>query len=276
MWVIDAGMSNADAHCPPQLLLYDLNTDELLHRYRFPASLYTRGASLFITPLADVRDPPPRGSCRRTMVYVADVNYHGLVVYDFMQNKAWRVENMFMYPDPNHGLHSLAGEKFVLMDGIFGLATDKKNLYFHPLASATEFAVPLRIIDNSTLFENNVENMYEAFRPLGKRSSECAASAMDSNGNLYCVTLYPIELIVWNVNTAYDKKNLKKLPISSEELEFVSGMKVIRNNEGNEELWMISNRYQVFLFPNQVFNGFTMSSLCLYSLETGSWQPRFQ
>lgn len=245
MWVIDSSRDNGETKCPPQLLLFDLNTDQIIHRYRFNTDINIPRASLFITPIVDVRDPPPRGSCRRAMVYVADVSFHGLVVYDFMQNKAWRIENTFMYPDPNYGFHTLAGESFILMDGIFGMSTDKENLYFHPLSSATEYAVPLKVIDNSTLFERNIESMPEAFRPLGKRSSPCAASAIDDNNNIYCVTFNPIELISWNVNSPYDSKNIKKLPIRSEELQFVSGMKVVRNHQGNEELWMISIRYQV-------------------------------
>lgn len=248
MWVIDSGMVGLHAECPPQLLLFDLNTDQVIHRYRFNESLYTPGASLFVTPIVDVRDPPPRGSCRRAMVYIADVNYHGLVVYDFMQNNAWRIENMFMYPDPNHGHHTVAGDSFILMDGIIGLAADKQNLYFHPMASITEYSVPLKIIDNATMFEHDMGAMHEAFRPLGQRSSECVVSAMDSNFNMYCVTFNPIELIMWNVNRPYDSKNFKKIPISSADLQFVSGMKVVRNHQGNEELWMLSNKFQVCFF----------------------------
>lgn len=245
MWVLDSGMAAGQYQCPPQLLLFDLNTDQLIHRFRFDSSLHIPTASLFVTPIVDVRDPPPRGSCRHTMVYAADVNYHGLVVYDFMQNKGWRIENMHMYPDPRHGNHTIAGDSFVLMDGIIGLATDKKNLYFHPMASIEEFAVPLNVIDDQTLFQNNVEAHQDLFKPLGKRASNCVVSAMDSNNNMYCVTFNPIELIYWNVNTPYDIKNIKKIPINPQELEFVSGIKVERNHLGNEELWMVSNRYQV-------------------------------
>ncbi|KAM7363837.1 L-dopachrome tautomerase yellow-e [Cochliomyia hominivorax] len=254
MWVIDSGMIGLHPECPPQLILFDLNTDQVIHRYRFNNSLYTSGASLFVTPIVDVRDPPPRGSCRRTMVYVADVNYHGLVVYDFMQNNAWRIQNMYMYPDPNHGLHTVAGDSFILMDGIIGMATDNQNLYFHPMASVTEYAVPLKVIDNGTIFEHDEGAMHDAFKVLGQRSSECVVSAMDSNNNMFCVTFNPIELIMWNVNKPYNKLSFKKIPISSSELQFVSGMKVVRNHQGNEELWMLSNKFQKLATGSQNFN----------------------
>jgi len=37
------------------------------------------------------------------------------------------------------------------------------------------------------------------------------------------------------------------LPAEADELQFVSGMKVVENAEGQEELWLISNRFQVGL-----------------------------
>lgn len=244
MWVIDSGNVGGVQHCPPQLLQFDLNTDTLMHRFRFPNETYTPGASLFISPNLLVQDPPPRGNCARTIIYVPDVTYHGLVVYDHMANAAWRVEHRFMYPDPDYGLHTIAGESFTLMDGIFTVNNDKRNLYFHPLASVSEYSVPLSVLNRRQNWENGVDAMSDQFKLLGRRKSECAASAIDSRMNLYCVTFNPIKLFAWNVNTPYTTRNFGNLPAKSNELQFVSGMKVARNNQGKEELWMLSNRFQ--------------------------------
>uniref|UniRef100_A0A1I8PZ57 Bee-milk protein n=1 Tax=Stomoxys calcitrans TaxID=35570 RepID=A0A1I8PZ57_STOCA len=244
MWVMDSGSVGVETRCPPQLLLFDLNTDQLLHRYRLNTTVYTPSASLFVTPIVVVKDPPPRGSCRRSMVYVADVNFHGLVVYDFMSNSSWRAEHTFMYPDPDYGTHTVARESFTLMDGIIGMTTNKRHLFFHSMASISEYAVPLQVLDNSTHFVNGASGAPETYIDLGKRSSECVATATDSRDNVYCVTFNPIELISWNVNTRYNNKSFKRIPINQQLIEFVSGMKVVTNNQGKEELWMISNRFQ--------------------------------
>ncbi|XP_034652989.1 major royal jelly protein 1 [Drosophila subobscura] len=244
LWVIDSGLIGSEQLCPPQLLQFDLNTDRLLHRYRFPNDTYTPRASLFITPSVLVQDPPPRGTCSRTMIYIADVNFHGLVVYDQQANASWRAENRFMYPDPDYGHHTIAGESFDLMDGLFSVNNDKRNLYFHPLASVGEYAVPLSVLNRRENWANGVEAMADQFKLLGRRKSECAASAMDSMSNLYCVTFNPIKLFVWNVNTPYGSRNFGALPAKAEELQFVSGMKVVRNPAGYEELWLLSNRFQ--------------------------------
>jgi len=149
-----------------------------------------------------------------------------------------------MYPDPDFGTHTIAGESFTLMDGIFALSTDKRNLYFHPLASISEYAVPLNILDNRTIWESSTVAMENQFLALGTRSSECAAQAIDSRKNLYCVTLNPIKLISWNVATSYKPRHLREIPANPQLIQFVSGMKVVRNHAGVEELWMMSNRFQ--------------------------------
>lgn len=245
MWVMDSGNFAGTQPCPPQLLLFDLNSDRLLHRYRFPNETYTAAASLFITPSVVVQDPPPRGNCARTMIYVADVTHHAIVVYDHLANAAWRVEHRFMYPDPDYGYHTIAGESFELMDGIFAVNNDKRNLYFHPMASISEYSVPLSVLNRRQNWENGGKPPSDQFKLLGRRRSECAASAMDSRANLYCVTLNPVKLFAWNVNTPYLPQNFGNLPARHSHLQFVSGMKVVRNPEGQEELWMISNRFQV-------------------------------
>ncbi|XP_037714860.1 protein yellow-like [Drosophila subpulchrella] len=244
MWIVDTGSIGTTTYCPPQLLQFDLNTDTLLHRYRFLNSTYTPSASLFITPNVLVKDPAPAGTCNNTMVYVADVTFHGLMVYDHEAQTSWRVENRFMYPAPDHGKHIIANETFYLMDGLFALTNDKTNLYFHPMATASEYAVPLSALNNQDNWANNPEALPEQFTLLGSRSSECAASAIDSLNNIYCVTFNPIQLISWNTNTTYTPENFVVLPAEADELEFVSGMKVVKNPEGQEELWLISNRFQ--------------------------------
>lgn len=51
LWVLDTGKVGDVVKCPPQLLVFDLTTDKLVKRYRFPSSQYT-AASLFITPVS--------------------------------------------------------------------------------------------------------------------------------------------------------------------------------------------------------------------------------
>lgn len=123
---MDTGRIGAQQYCQPQLLVFNLDTDTLIHRYRFPENQFKSGVSLFLTPVLDVKDPPP-GRCLDTKVYIADVTGFGLIVYDSRANRSWRVQNKLFYPNPNYGTHTIAGESFDLMDGIFGLALTPAN-----------------------------------------------------------------------------------------------------------------------------------------------------
>lgn len=50
MWVLDNGIVNRVRVCPPQLLLFNLTNDKLMHRYKFPRNQYIE-TSAFITPV---------------------------------------------------------------------------------------------------------------------------------------------------------------------------------------------------------------------------------
>lgn len=127
MWVLDSGRIGDKQLCHPQLIIFDLNTDNRLYTFKIPLSQFHPGLSNFVTPIIDVRDPPPYGRCSNTMVYMADVTGFGLVVFDLHRLKSWRIENKLMFPDPDFGTFTVAGESFDLMDGILGMTLSPKT-----------------------------------------------------------------------------------------------------------------------------------------------------
>lgn len=84
------------------------------------------------------------------------------------------------------------------MDGLFGLALtprtflnddsnlvfgqfnqqNERSLYFHSLASDSENSVPLRIINNASLFEKNENAAPSSFKMIGKRGIQAACKFM--------------------------------------------------------------------------------------------------
>lgn len=78
--------------------------------------------------VVDVRVPVT--TCSETMVYIADVQGFGLVVYNYQQNWAWRFENRLMYPDPEYGSINIQGDSFELLHGIFALALSPKGNFY--------------------------------------------------------------------------------------------------------------------------------------------------
>lgn len=161
------------------------------------------------------------------------------------------------------------------MDGPLALSISKgplrnrdtdRSLIFHSLASGTENAVQLRVLNNSTVWENNQQALPDEFRVIGRRGSQAggkyaccvrcfslncklgifAAQAMDKNGNLFFVMLNPLSLVCWNSQTPYNVDNIKIVYRNDAALQFASGAKIVKNLSGDEELWIVTNRLQVW------------------------------
>lgn len=274
LWIVDTGKVGDRRICLPKIIAFDLRTDQMIHRYEIPASQLVCDVSLLVSIIVDVRDPPPRGTCSNTMAYVADVTGNGLIVYDMARGKSWRVTNKLMNPNPDHGTFSIANESFDLMDGIISMALSPKSvaenshtdfsfnsayssarssralglndrlMFFHALAAVSENAVRTSVLNNDTLWEDDVGAMPRAFRVIGRRTTQSAAEAMDSNGNLYFGLLNQMAIACWDSTTNYNPHSFKIVSQNSETLQFPSGIKVIRNRKGVEELWVMSCRFQ--------------------------------
>lgn len=163
-----------------------------------------------------------------------------------------RIEIELMYPYPNMGTHTISGESFDLMDGIFGMAVDKgqhdkRLLYFHSLASEHENSVPVSVLHNRTAWEDDDGSAYtKSFQILGPRGSQSAASAIDANGNLFFGLNALNAIACWDTTRKpLTRAAVKTLVKDDDKLQFTSGMKVIRNSDGHEELWLVTNRFQV-------------------------------
>lgn len=68
---------------------------------------------------------------------------------------------------------------------------------------------------------------------------------MDSNGNLFFVLLKPLALVCWDSSTPYSRANIKIVYQNDATLQFASGLKVVWNYNNIEEVWIMTNRFQV-------------------------------
>lgn len=67
---------------------------------------------------------------------------------------------------------------------------------------------------------------------------------MDRNGNLYFGLMDPIGLGCWNSETPYNPQNIRVIAQNDATLQFASGVKVVQNRKGQEELWVMTCRFQ--------------------------------
>lgn len=119
-------------------------------------------------------------------------------------------------------------------------------MYFHALAAQTENSVPLDVLNDRVAWENNRNAYAEAFQVLGRRGTQSAATAIDSNENLFFGLESLNEIACWDTTKRpYGRGALRTVVKDDEKLQFASGMKIKRNTEGEDELWVLTNRFQV-------------------------------
>lgn len=70
---------------------------------------------------------------------------------------------------------------------------------------------------------------------------------MDSFGNLFFGVHEPIAVACWDSSKPYHLNNMRIVAHNAQTLQFSSGLKVIRNRKGDEEVWILTNRLQKFM-----------------------------
>lgn len=248
LWVLDSGTTDIFTEkpnriCRPKILVFNLQNDKLIGRYRFPESVLDED-SLLITIVVDTRD----NKCRNTFAYIADVVGFKLIVFDAQREMSWRIASNLFYPYPLQGEFNINGVSFNLMDGIFGLALGPyfggdRRLYFHSLASVRESWVSTCIIRNQSLFENDANSSPRSFHVSeGERSSQSGAQAMSADGILFFGLMSDNSIGCWNSRLPYISENLDIAAHDDVTLQFASGVKVYGDN-----IFVLTSRLQNYI-----------------------------
>lgn len=248
LWAMDTGKIGDKDYCPPKIVAFDLATDNVVYTHIVNASSYIP-TSLFITPVVDVRK---RGTdCSDTYVYVADVSGFGILVVDVARNRSWRITHRLMFPYPSRGTFTIDGQSFDLMDGILGMALSPlrnngidRDLYFHALASTTENVVPTSLLRNESYLHDSNADPQSIKVFAEERPNQAAAEAMDRNGIMYFGLMEPPSIWCWNAATEFSPRNFHQLAVNRETLQFASGVKIVNNLKGEQELWVLTSSFQ--------------------------------
>ncbi|KAK9680925.1 Major royal jelly protein [Popillia japonica] len=257
LWVLDTGRHLDKKVCDMQILAFDLATNQLIHKYTIPDDLL-EPRSILVTPIIDIRE-----NCSDVFVYVADCQTFSIIVYDVMNDRAWRASDKTMYPYPNYGTYRIQGEQFDLMDGVLGMdlspyhpGQDRK-LFYHAMSSATENWALTSDLKNEDYFKHDPSAHPELFHTYkGYRQSQSAAEAIDRNGIAFFGQMTETTISCWNTATEYGPSNIDVIEYNPQTLQFASGVKVIDNPRGHQELWVLTSRFQKVatgtLSPNEV------------------------
>ncbi|XP_034114193.2 protein yellow [Drosophila albomicans] len=248
LWVVDSGQVNSLQLCAPHILIFDLVKDELVQKYAMPAHLYTPSVSIFTAMVVDLSESDAPNHCLGGKAYIADAWGYGLIVFDALTGKSWRIEHESMQP-------SLGVRRFgSAYAGIFTVSLSPSHeaerfLYFHTLNSFYEIAIPLELVNNASIWQtsSNVDTVSKHFRILGTRGIQCESEVMDNGGNLYCSLISLGALISWNEQTNYTANDIRAVAYNPQQLKFVTGLKINRNSKGENELWALSSDPKLFV-----------------------------
>ncbi|XP_017778762.1 PREDICTED: protein yellow-like [Nicrophorus vespilloides] len=249
LWVIDSGQIEVTIKpkqvCPPQIHIFDLETDKLLLRYDLPEE-FIKQDSLYSNIKVDVR----KGRCEDAYAYVTDVWRFGLVTFSLREMRSWRITDHLFYPDPLAAAYKLDDLEFEWTDGIFGMALSPvlngdRILYFNPMSSFREFYVRTSVVQNETGW-NDVK---DAFKVLGQsrgKSGHASASAMDRNGILIYNQVTRNSIGCWDSRKPYLRQNLGVLANDNDTLIFPNDMKI--DQERKQNVWVITNKLPFYLY----------------------------
>lgn len=253
LWLLDAGVSRSledyEITCPPKILIIDLNTDQVVRRVDFPKEIL-RGESLFTNLVID-EATAKHGNCDDVFAYISDTVEPGIIVYDSGRDVTWRVSHPAMYPDPDFAQSEILNDRFILMDGVVGLAFDQKLgvLYFQPLATDRLFSVTREVLRAGPLAQNEILKV----KLVGRKSSQgigLTVSPIDSSVIFSPMT--ELAIAAWNPNN----NNQVVLAQDRDRLQFVADMTTTPHEPG--VFYAVSSKFHRFflknLNPNEVNN----------------------
>ncbi|KAH8344328.1 hypothetical protein KR084_009906 [Drosophila pseudotakahashii] len=249
LWVVDSGQVNSLQLCPPQILTFDLVKDELIQRHSLPPDSYTPSVSIFTALVVDLAESGTPNRCVGGRAYIADAWGYGLIVFDSLSGRSWRIEHETMKPPSPLGVLARSSNS---QAGIFTVSlspseVEERFLYFHTLNDFDEVRVSLALINNETHWKSPNASE-DHFRILGTRGIQCESEVMDQSGNLFCSLISLGAFVRWKEESSnYTADELRVVAYNPHKIKFVTGLKINRNTKGEEELWALSSQPKLFV-----------------------------
>ncbi|CAD6993526.1 major royal jelly protein 1 [Ceratitis capitata] len=245
LWLLDAGVSRSledyEITCPPKILIVDLNTDQVVRRVDFPKEIL-RGESLFTNLVID-ETTSKLGNCDDVFAYISDTVEPGIIVYDSGRDVTWRVSHPAMYPDPDFAQSEILNDRFILMDGVVGLAFDPKLgvLYFQPLATDRLFSVTKEVLRAGPLAQNEILKV----KLVGKKSSQGIGLTISPiDGSVLFSPLTETAIAAWTPSN----NNQIVLAHDRDRLQFVADMTTTPHEPG--VVYAVSSKFHRFFLKN--------------------------
>ncbi|XP_058808632.1 protein yellow-like [Phymastichus coffea] len=239
LWVLDSGINTSiddfTVLCPPKILIFDLQTDQLVRIITFPRE-NVRPNSLF-TNL--VIDDTTATTCDDVYVYITDTTGPGLVVLEGATDRSWRFLHSSMFPNPDMAQYQIGRDTFELFDGIVGIAFSPRlgSVYYQPLATDRLYSVPASALRAGPPAFGDVLPV----TLIGRKSSQGIGLSVDPRDDtIIFAPLSETAVAAWQPQT----NTQRILAYSPEQLQFAAEVRWVERDSGN--VWALSTRFQKF------------------------------
>lgn len=195
MWVLDARRTETFVHCPPKIVLLDLNKKgEVISSFEVPNHLCPHHNGCFLNDIVVDGD----------YAYISDTTKSdpGLFVYNRKTNTAWKLRDQTMYGDPSATNFVAQGENFTGLSNINGIAlspncadTNNRIIYYMPQTSYHIYSIHTSIAKNQKYGKQNIS---EYITDHGTKQGQSGGMMCDSRGEIY-YGLLPLDAVgKWN------------------------------------------------------------------------------
>lgn len=197
MWVIDSGQMSPlsverKTTCRPRLLILDLEKKgEILKTYEFPQHVARAGSAYLNDIVIDHEDGG--------MAYISDSDRDdpGIIVYSLQNNTSWKVRHDSMKAKSEAVRFMIAKMLINMPLPVDGIALSPasepdRQLYYSPLSSFHLYSMPTSVL------KNNMTNIDEYVKELGRKNSQSDGMMMSSTGVLYFGLLADDAVAMWD------------------------------------------------------------------------------
>ncbi|KAL6427914.1 hypothetical protein ACFW04_008383 [Cataglyphis niger] len=226
--------------CPPKVVVFDLKTNQVVRHVTFPREVLRPDTLL----TNFVIDEVSAKTCDDVFLYITDTLGPGILVFDGVRNRSWRVVHASMYPNPDEATYKIGSDTFEFLDGVVGITFSPRlqTVYYQPLATNRIFSVSTSALQAGPLSLGQQLPV----TMIGRKSSQGLALAINPlDDTIVFAPLTETVVASWQPQT----NQQRILAYSPEKLQFIAEIIWAKRDNGN--YWVLSSRFHKF-FLKQV------------------------
>ncbi|KAJ0173941.1 hypothetical protein K1T71_010087 [Dendrolimus kikuchii] len=246
LWVVDNGVldmtDEAKRIAPASLMIFDLNTDELILRHEFSNDV-VQDSSVLTSVVADISS---KGcSCDNSYAYIADMGSNALIVYSLKNDEAWRIDHDSLNFDPEDG--DDGGMLSIALGPVKG--DGSCDLYMQLPSSTNLYKISTKLLRDKNIPKDQIKNGLQVVGDRGPLSQGTACDFDPATKVLFNTQLSRNGIGCWHVDKPFNEENTPVIISDCNMLEFPNDIKV--DHDG--DIWILSDRQSKFLYGSMDF-----------------------